>query len=90
MSEIFIDTHENILEQAANWRAEGRDVAIATVIKTWGSSPRPVGSQLVVDTSNNMIGSIAVVDSVRMQYLKGIASVKLMVNIMTDITRMVA
>ena len=37
-----------------------------------------------------MIGSIAVVDSVRMQYLKGIASVKLMVNIMTDITRMVA
>ena len=40
--------------------------------------------------SNNMIGSIAVVDSVRMQYLKGIASVKLMVNIMTDITRMVA
>ena len=40
--------------------------------------------------SNNMIGSIAIVDSVRMQYLKAIASVKLMVNIMTVITRMVA
>lgn len=59
MSEITIDTHENILEKAASWRAEGRDVAIATVIKTWGSSPRPVGSQLVVDTSNNMIGSVS-------------------------------
>ena len=47
--------HKNILEEAASWRAKGRDVAIATVVKTWGSSLRPVGSQLVVDTANNMI-----------------------------------
>jgi xanthine/CO dehydrogenase XdhC/CoxF family maturation factor len=59
MNDVTLDAHENILEQAANWRAEGRDVAIATVVKTWGSSPRPIGSQLVVDTRHNMIGSVS-------------------------------
>ena len=59
MNEQDFDAHENILEQAAAWRIEGRSVAIATVVKTWGSSPRPVGSQLVVDTNNNMIGSVS-------------------------------
>jgi xanthine/CO dehydrogenase XdhC/CoxF family maturation factor len=50
---------ENILEQAAAWRREGRGVAVATVVDTWGSSPRPVGSQLVVDTEGRMIGSVS-------------------------------
>ena len=59
MNDHTLDAHENILEQAADWRALGRDVAIATVVKTWGSSPRSVGSQLVVDTENNMIGSVS-------------------------------
>ena len=59
MNKQDFDAHENILEQAAAWRTEGRSVAIATVVKTWGSSPRPVGSQLVVDTNNNMIGSVS-------------------------------
>ena len=40
---------EDILGTAAQWRDAGRDVGLATVIATWGSSPRPVGSQLVVD-----------------------------------------
>ncbi|WP_293488070.1 XdhC family protein, partial [Parvibaculum sp.] len=38
--------HDNVLEEAARWQAEGRKVALATVIETWGSAPRPVGSQL--------------------------------------------
>ena len=50
---------ENILEQAAAWRANGRGVAVATVIATWGSSPRPVGSQLAVDADGEMIGSVS-------------------------------
>src|SRR5215471_6067770 len=51
--------NENILEQAASWRREGRGVAVATVIATWGSSPRPVGSQLAVDGEGQMIGSVS-------------------------------
>lgn len=39
---------EVLLEQAATWQAQGHGVAIATVVKTWGSSPRPPGSQLVI------------------------------------------
>ncbi len=48
-----------ILEQAAQWLDEGRKVALATVIETWGSAPQPVGSQLVVDGDGNFIGSVS-------------------------------
>jgi xanthine/CO dehydrogenase XdhC/CoxF family maturation factor len=50
---------ENILEQAKAWRQNGRGVALATVVATWGSSPRPVGSQLAVDDEQQMIGSVS-------------------------------
>ena len=50
---------DDVLEQAAAWRQTGRDVALATVVSTWGSSPRPVGSQLAVDRDGNMIGSVS-------------------------------
>ena len=52
------DTAE-ILEQAAKWRAEGRGVALATVVKTWGSSPRPLGSKLAVDSGGAFVGSVS-------------------------------
>ena len=48
-----------ILPTALAWRAEGRRVALATVIQTWGSAPRPVGSQLVIDGSGNFLGSVS-------------------------------
>ena len=51
--------HDDVLLQASIWRHEGKEVAIATVINTWGSSPRPVGSQLAVDENGNMIGSVS-------------------------------
>jgi Xanthine and CO dehydrogenases maturation factor, XdhC/CoxF family len=50
---------EDILGQAAAWRRAGRGVAVATVVSTWGSSPRPVGSQLAVDDQGNFVGSVS-------------------------------
>ncbi|MCB1379711.1 MAG: XdhC family protein [Alphaproteobacteria bacterium] len=49
----------SILEQASDWLAEGRKVAIATVVETWGSAPQPIGSQLVIDQDGNFIGSVS-------------------------------
>ncbi|PZF77085.1 XdhC family protein [Aestuariivirga litoralis] len=48
-----------ILEQAADWLRQGRKVALATVVETWGSAPQPIGSQLVIDDDGNFIGSVS-------------------------------
>ena len=50
---------EDVLETALAWKRSGRNVAVATVTSTWGSSPRPAGSQLVVDEAGAMIGSVS-------------------------------
>ena len=50
---------EDVLEQAAAWKAAGKGVALATVVSTWGSSPRPVGSQLAVDEGGEFAGSVS-------------------------------
>ena len=50
---------EDILTIAREWHAEGRQIAIATVIETWGSAPRPSGSQLVVDDACRFQGSVS-------------------------------
>ncbi len=44
---------------AEGWRNSGRNVAIATVIDTWGSAPRPAGSHLVIDDGGNFAGSVS-------------------------------
>lgn len=44
---------------AETWKTQGRNVAIATVIETWGSAPRPVGSHLIVDGEGNFEGSVS-------------------------------
>ena len=48
-----------VLEIAAEWQAAGRRVAIATVVDTWGSSPRPLGSQLLIDEQGAFLGSVS-------------------------------
>lgn len=50
---------EDALEQAAAWRAAGRKVAFATVVETWGSSPRPPGSRLAVCEDGSFVGSVS-------------------------------
>ena len=52
------DTAE-IMEQAARWREAGKGVALATVVNTWGSSPRPTGSKLAVDEEGAFVGSVS-------------------------------
>lgn len=50
---------EQILETAIHWHRAGRGVALATVVATWGSSPRPVGSKLAIDAAGQMSGSVS-------------------------------
>ena len=48
-----------VLAQAAAWRADGQAVALATVVRTWGSSPRPAGSKLAVNQRGEFVGSVS-------------------------------
>ena len=50
---------EDILQTASHWASQGKQVALATVIETWGSSPRPRGSQLIVDAQGHFEGSVS-------------------------------
>src|SRR5919205_505080 len=50
---------EEILNQALEWQERGKGVALATVVTTWGSSPRPVGSKLAVNEDSEFVGSVS-------------------------------
>ncbi len=50
---------DETLAQALAWKKQGLSVAIATVIKTWGSSPRPAGSQMAISERGTMAGSVS-------------------------------
>lgn len=49
----------DVLEGALAWMKGGHQVALATVIKTWGSSPRPPGSMLAMNNAGHFIGSVS-------------------------------
>ena len=52
-------TAKAIIAQALDWMVSGRQVALATVVSTWGSSPRPAGSQLVINDRGEFAGSVS-------------------------------
>lgn len=49
----------DVLATAESWAGQGLGVALATVIETWGSAPRPVGSHLVIDEHGRFEGSVS-------------------------------
>jgi len=50
---------EILLDQIVAWFAKGRKVALATVIKTWGSSPRPAGAMMAITDQGEISGSVS-------------------------------
>ena len=55
----MLSTDANILAKAEAWQRAGRGVALATVVETWGSAPRPAGSHLAIDEEGNFLGSVS-------------------------------
>lgn len=50
---------EDVLSTACRWREEGRGVALATVVRTWGSAPRKAGSHMAVTDEGAFAGSVS-------------------------------
>ena len=50
---------EKILDEAKDWLLDKQNVVLATVIQTWGSSPRQVGSRMIVNDKGDFSGSVS-------------------------------
>ena len=50
---------EKILDEAKDWLVAKQNVVLATVIQTWGSSPRPIGSRMIVNDNGDFSGSVS-------------------------------
>ena len=50
---------EKILEEAKDWLTTERNVVLATVVQTWGSSPRPAGSRMIINDKGDFSGSVS-------------------------------
>ena len=50
---------EKILDEDKDWLGAKRNVVLATVIQTWGSSPRPIGSRMIINDKGDFSGSVS-------------------------------
>jgi xanthine/CO dehydrogenase XdhC/CoxF family maturation factor len=55
----MLERDEDILRAAEEWIEAGQGVALATVVETWGSAPRPAGSSLVINDKGTFLGSVS-------------------------------
>ena len=56
MTKSFKDT---ILEEAVSWIDNNQQVALATVVQTWGSSPFQIGTKMIINEKGNFLGSVS-------------------------------
>ena len=54
-----MEAQDDVLATVEGWTAAGKKAAVATVVATWGSSPRPTGSMLGVSEDGAMVGSVS-------------------------------
>ena len=54
-----MDRFDNIPETALAWHDAGKGAVLATVVETWGSAPRRIGGQLVINGDGDMQGSVS-------------------------------
>lgn len=59
MTDQHRKAHADPLGDLERWHAEGQKVALATVVATWGSSPRPVGSHMAINERGDFTGSVS-------------------------------
>ena len=50
---------KKFLEKTSNWLINNQKIVLATVIHTWGSSPQPVGSKMIINENGDFSGSVS-------------------------------
>src|SRR5919106_2018246 len=63
-----------VLRTAESWRTSGQRVALGTIVRTWGSAPRPIGAMVAIRGDGQIVGSVSggcveddLVDKIRTQ-----------------------
>jgi xanthine/CO dehydrogenase XdhC/CoxF family maturation factor len=49
----------DVIDDIKRWQSEGKQIALATVVKVYGSAPRPLGSKMAVSSAGDISGSVS-------------------------------